>query len=175
MKILGNIRLAAITLITVASVAGSIVIQSPALATTDVSQPILQALTRLIQVEKVADDSYTHFLSTTGEKRFQTVLNQEGIHEQKLALVLAINGIANPIAALKPGEFTDPTLKTLYTNTITQGSASKRAALTTAVKLETADIQEINDILAMKPPAFIAKLLKDMRAQSVRHVQIFSK
>ncbi len=149
-------------------------IAAPAHANTNVSQPILAALDRLIRVEKVADDAYALFYQATKEQRFKTVLDQENAHEGKLALVLAVNGITNPIAQLKPGQFPDPGLRTLYQQLTAQGSTSKKAALASAVKLEKNDVSDINAILAMKPPTFVANILKELRAASLQHAKIFS-
>ena len=93
----------------------------------DLNDTEVASLLFMREEEKLARDVYNTLYSVWGQPTFQNIASSEQTHMDEVKQLLDRYGLTDP--ALTPGQFTDPTLQSLYNQLVAQGSASLADAL----------------------------------------------
>ena len=125
------------------------------------------------QEEKLARDVYQVLHTQWGAKIFSNIAASEQKHMNAVDTLIAANGLedATPEAA---GEFTYPELQELYDQLVEQGGASLADALAVGVAIETEDIADLDDALAVVEDAATRRVFTNLLNGSLRHLAAFN-
>ena len=122
--------------------------------------------------EKLARDVYNTLYSVWGQPTFQNIASSEQTHMDEVKQLLDRYGLTDP--ALTPGQFTDPTLQSLYNQLVAQGSASLADALKVGAAIEEIDIQDLQIRLTQTDNADIQWVYNNLMSGSVNHLNAFT-
>lgn len=132
-------------------------------------------LTYMREEEKVARDAYLTFYELWNIRSFQNIAKSEQAHMNSLKKLLTRYGLADPVTEDTVGEFTNPELQELYNTLIGQGSLSLADALSVAVLIEKADIDDLNDAVASTTHRDLSTVYKNLIRGSNSHLKAFTK
>lgn len=121
--------------------------------------------------EKLAHDVYLAMYDIWGTQIFSNIAGAEQTHTQAVATMLAQYGIDDPAATRGHGEFTDPTLQTLYDDLVERGSESATEALLVGALIEETDIRDLQERASTNPS--IAQLYASLERGSENHLRAF--
>lgn len=141
---------------------------------TTTSTAIEQALTFIIEEEKLAYDVYTVLGATWNLRPMQNIVRSEATHQSQVETLLATYGVSDPRSS-EIGAFTNPDLQQLYDELITQGSASATEAIQVGILIEKTDITDIDEMLAADLPDDIVSVLENLKAGSLNHLEAFER
>lgn len=97
--------------------------------------------------EKLARDVYTALFGKWGLSVFQNISPSEQQHTDAILTLLNKYGLKDPVGSNVAGVFTNPTLQTLYTKLVTQGSVSALEAYKVGATIEDLDIFDLEKAL----------------------------
>lgn len=125
------------------------------------------------QEEKLARDVYQVLHAQWGAKIFNNIAASEQKHMNAVDKLIVANGLedATPEAA---GEFTYPELQELYDQLVEQGSVSLADALAVGVAVETEDIADLENALAVTEDAAVRRVFTNLLNGSLRHLAAFN-
>jgi len=126
-------------------------LQDPLLVAADVvySQADLDALSYMIEEEKLAGDIYDAFYEQTGLRVFDKIGDAEDQHMATLIAQADIAGLnLDTILSFPEGQYSNPELQSLYDNLLATGSVSATAALEVGVAIELTDIADLQLAIA---------------------------
>ncbi|MDP3538708.1 MAG: DUF2202 domain-containing protein [Azonexus sp.] len=113
----------------------------------------LDSLRYMIEEEKLAGNVYRSFgLLYPTIKPFQNIPKSEDMHVAALVGQANLIGInVSDLTSLAAGHFQNPTLQSLYSSLVAQGSTSSFAALTVGKNIELLDIADLTAAMAQIP------------------------
>ncbi|MBN2391605.1 MAG: DUF2202 domain-containing protein [Anaerolineae bacterium] len=123
--------------------------------------------------EKLAHDVYLALYAEWQLPIFQNIAGSEQTHTDSVLQLITRYGLDDPAAGLAAGEFTDPTLQSLYDQLVAQGSASLEAALRVGAAIEEIDILDLEERLAQTDKADIQRVYENLLAGSRNHLRAF--
>jgi len=113
------------------------------------SQADLDALSYMIEEEKLAGDIYDAFYEQTGLRVFDKIGDAEDQHMDTLIAQANIAGLnLDTILSFPEGQYSNPELQSLYDNLLATGSVSATAALEVGVAIELTDIADLQLAIA---------------------------
>jgi len=125
------------------------------------------------QEEKLALDVYEVFSKQWGGRPFSNIVRAEQMHMDAVGNLLKTYQLADPIKGLKPGEFTDPKLKKLYSGMIATGKKSRLAALRIGAQIEDLDIYDLGKLSKETTRPDILGVYKMLTDGSKNHMRAF--
>ena len=123
--------------------------------------------------EKLAHDVYMALYAQWQLPIFQNIAGSEQTHTDAVVQLLTRYGLDDPAAGLAAGEFTDPTLQSLYDQLVAQGSVSLEAALRVGAAIEEIDILDLEERLSQTDKADIQRVYGNLLAGSRNHLRAF--
>ena len=148
---------------------GASVLDIPA---SDLSAEETAALLFMREEEKLARDVYNALYATWGQQTFLNIASSEQMHMDEVKVLMDRYALTDP--ALAPGQFTDPTLQTLYDQLMAQGSLSLADALKVGATIEEVDIVDLQTRLAQTDNADIQLAYTNLLNGSYSHLQAFT-
>jgi len=131
-------------------------------------------LVYMVEEEKLARDVYAKMFELWGLGMFRNISNAEQRHVEHVREVLKAQGLGDPTASAKPGEFTDARLQALYDTLVKKGAESLEAALTVGATIEDVDISDLEALKAKTKSEDIAALYNALIAGSENHLRSFA-
>lgn len=127
--------------------------------------------------EKLAYDVYSQMSTLWGGqvRVFGNIARSEASHTEAVRQLLIRYGLADPALNLQAGVFADASLQTLYTNLVTQGSASMVAALQVGAAIEEIDLLDIEAALLNIDNQDIRLVYDNLAKGSRNHLRSFVK
>jgi hypothetical protein len=163
-----------IALVTVAFAA--LLVAIPASSATALTATEASDLQYMREEEKLARDVYQALgAKWTAATVFQRIAQSEQRHVDAVKVVLDRYGIADPAAAMKPGEFVDRGLQKLYDTLVARGSVSLAAALQVGVQIENVDVADLQNALAETSNADLERLYGNLLRGSQNHLRAFTR
>jgi len=154
------------------SVAVSLAAQNvimPATLTTSESS----GLAYMREEEKLAHDLYAAFAEKWGLRLFANIAASEATHTATVLGILERYDQPDSAAGNAAGEFSDPSLQTLYDSLLAQGSVSLAAALHVGAAVEEIDIIDLEERLAQTTNADIVRVYTSLKNASGNHLSAF--
>jgi hypothetical protein len=148
---------------------GASVLDIPA---SDLSAEETAALLFMREEEKLARDVYNALYAAWGQQTFLNIAASEQMHMDEVKALMDRYALTDP--ALAPGQFTDPTLQTLYDQLMAQGSLSLADALKVGATIEEVDIVDLQTRLAQTDNADIQLLFTNLMNGSYSHLKAFT-
>ena len=125
--------------------------------------------------EKLARDVYRALAAKWSDAAvFARIAQSEQRHMDAVEVVLDRYGVADPAAGKAAGVFSDPKLQALYDDLVTEGRVSLQAAYAVGMKIEKADIADLQVALAATDNADLERLYGNLLAASKNHLQAFT-
>jgi len=131
-------------------------------------------LVYMVEEEKLARDVYAKMFELWGLRVFQNIVGAEQRHIERVRGVLKAQGLSDPTASAKPGEFADARLQKLYDTFVKKGSESPEAALAVGAAIEDLDISDLEALKAKTESDDIAALHNALIAGSENHIRSFA-
>jgi len=138
----------------------------------DLSTDETASLLYMREEEKLARDVYNALYAIWGQPTFQNIASSEQQHMDQIKLLLDRYALTDP--ALAPGQFTDPTLQTLYNQLVAQGSVSLADGLKVGAAIEEIDILDLQTRVAQTDNADIQLVYNNLISGSYNHLQAFT-
>ncbi|HKB58692.1 MAG TPA: DUF2202 domain-containing protein [Gallionellaceae bacterium] len=124
--------------------------------------------------EKVARDTYLTSYDTWGLEIFSNISSSEQSHMDAMLKLLEKYNLPDPAAGKAIGEFTNPTLQTLYNTLEGLSSASALSALKVGGLIEETDIRDIKAAVARSQHPDITKTYETLMCGSRNHLRSFA-
>lgn len=132
-----------------------------------------EGLVFMREEEKLARDVYLYFESLYPVPIFGNIAESEQRHMDAILTLLLRYGLDDPALDKEPGEFTDPTLQSLYDQLVAQGSASLEDALAVGVLIEETDIEDLEANLLNVIHKDIRRVYENLLRGSRNHLSAF--
>lgn len=163
-------------LIVIATVAlAGLVVVLPASSAVALTPAEKSELEFMREEEKLARDVYNVMAAKwTTATIFQRIAQSEQRHMNAVKVVLDRNGVADPAAGMKAGEFTNTELQKLYDQLVADGAKSLEAALAVGVQIEEADIADLETALAATSNEDLELVYGNLLRGSKNHLQAFT-
>ncbi len=123
--------------------------------------------------EKLAHDVYVTLYDKWGIFVFDNIANGESTHMAAIKALLDRYGLADPAAGKGVGEFTDPTLQSLYDQLVASGQVSLSGALRVGATIEEIDIRDLNATLADTTNRDVTLVYENLMKGSRNHLRAF--
>ncbi|MCD6269070.1 MAG: DUF2202 domain-containing protein [Deltaproteobacteria bacterium] len=131
------------------------------------------ALTYMVEEEKVARDVYNFLYETWGIPVFANIANAEQRHMDAIISLLDKYGLDNPVTNLDAGLFVNQELQTLYTNLIVAGQVDEEEALLVGATIEDVDIFDLIHELTVVDNEDITRVFENLLKGSENHLRAF--
>ena len=128
----------------------------------------------LREEEKLARDVYLTLGAQWGTPIFTNIAASEQTHMDSVAQLLTRYQLADPAAGRGVGEFQNTTLQALYTQLVTQGSASLVDGLTVGATIEDLDIRDLERMIADTTRPDLIKVYENLMKGSRNHLRSFT-
>ncbi|HRW74348.1 MAG: DUF2202 domain-containing protein [Saprospiraceae bacterium] len=125
--------------------------------------------------EKLAHDLYAKLYTIWPVQAFSHIAASELTHTEAVLLLIQKYNLDDPSEGNGPGEFTDPTLETLYNDLLNQGMASEIDALKVGALVEEVDIQDLQTALVKIDNQDIIWVYENLMKGSRNHLRAFVK
>ncbi|MBN1630491.1 MAG: DUF2202 domain-containing protein [Thermoleophilia bacterium] len=139
------------------------------------SQEEQEALLFLREEEKLAHDVYVTLYEKWGTQVFDNISRSELRHMDSMKGLLDNYGLADPIGSNELGVFTDPELQELFDTLVAQGSESEVEALEAGIAVETKDIADLEELIALTTHSDIKEVAQNLLDGSRKHLAAFSR
>lgn len=136
----GGAALVAIPTTVAIAATGSLVGEGEELSAADAD-----ALTFMVNEEKLAHDLYVEFADAWGLRVFQNIPLAEQQHADAVRSLFDAYGVDDPTQGLAQGEFSVPALQDLYDTLLAEGLESSTRALAVGALVEETDIEDLRD------------------------------
>lgn len=123
--------------------------------------------------EKLARDVYSTLYEQWGTPIFQNIAESEQAHMDAVETLINRYGLDDPVAGRDVGEFTDPTLQSLYAELVAQGSQSLADALRVGATIEEIDILDLEKHVAQTDVRAIQRVYENLTKGSRNHLRAF--
>jgi hypothetical protein len=127
----------------------------------------------LREEEKLARDVYLYLFDAWGQWIFENIAASEQKHMDAVKNLLDKYHLADPAAGNAEGVFTDPQLQELYSDLISEGSASKLQALRVGATIEDMDIFDLQYFLEQTDKMDITRVFENLMKGSRNHLRAF--
>jgi hypothetical protein len=124
--------------------------------------------------EKLAHDVYVTLYGMWGSRVFDNIAASEQKHTDAVLTLLNRYSVSDPAAGNALGEFTDPTLQTLYDQLTAQGAVSVVEALKVGAAIEELDILDLETCMAETTKPDILRVYGNLLAGSENHLRAFT-
>jgi hypothetical protein len=154
---------------------------APAMAADTLPDEVAATLAFMREEEKLAHDVYLLFSEMyaqqeAGSKIFVHIAESEQRHTDAVKALLEDYGLADPAAALAPGEFANEMLQELYTTLVNVGTSGFTEALGVGVVIEQKDMTDIVAVIDLSAAyADIVNVYSNLLAGSEHHLAAFLK
>lgn len=145
----------------------------PVAATTSLTEDEAEGLAFMREEEKLAHDVYVMLYEKWGLPVFKNISASEQTHSDAVKRLLDRYGLEDPAAGNAVGEFTNPTLQSLYDQLVAQGSLSIADALKVGAAIEEIDILDLQQRIAQADKADIVRLYTNLMKGSENHLRAF--
>jgi len=142
--------------------------------TGDLTAVEIEGLVFMREEEKLARDVYLVLYNQWNIPIFQNIANSEASHMQALLTLIERFGIEDPAVGNDVGEFTNPDLKALYDQLVSQGSQSLADALKVGAAIEEIDILDLEERLAQTDKDDIMLVYENLLKGSRNHLRSFT-
>lgn len=146
---------------------------SPASAA--VSTETAAMLQAMVVEEKLAHDVYVTLGDLYSVRSFDAIADSESRHQSAVRRVMKSHAVVDPTVGDPVGAFDDPDVQRMYDDLVAQGSASLAAAAQVGMAIETMDIADLDEALAVDQPADVTRVLSRLRAGSENHLAAFTR
>lgn len=168
-------------LLVVATLVAGTVVAAPALAqspvpvapTASLTEEEAEGLAFMREEEKLAHDVYVALYEKWGLPVFKNIAAAEQAHADAVKRLLDRYGVEDPAAGAAEGEFTNPTLQSLYEQLVARGSLSIADALKVGAAIEELDILDLQERIAQTDKADIARVYSNLLKGSENHLRAF--
>lgn len=123
--------------------------------------------------EKLARDVYTALYAKWSLSIFYNISRSEQKHMDAVKTLLDRYGIPDPAYGKGPGQFTDPYLQALYNDLVSQGMASRSAALKVGGAIEEIDIIDLRLRIKQTNKTDITNAYTNLTNGSYNHLRAF--
>jgi hypothetical protein len=123
--------------------------------------------------EKLARDVYLTLYETWDLPVFQNIADSEQTHMDAIRTLIDRYGLEDPVAGNAIGEFSDPTLQSLYDDLTASGQESLAAALRVGAAIEEIDIIDLEATIAQTDEADIVRVYENLMRGSRNHLRAF--
>ncbi len=137
-----------------------------------VSESNKAELVYLYQEEKLARDLYTKLYEKWGLNVFKNISKSEQKHMNSVANLAKKASVQLP-TNLAVGKFENSDLQNLYNKLLTDGMASKEAAIKVGILVEETDIKDLQKTLSNSSDSSVKKVLNSLLKGSERHLKAF--
>jgi hypothetical protein len=144
-------------------------------ATPTLSPSEASALQYMREEEKLARDVYTTLAAKWNTPVFRNIARSEQQHMDAVKVLLDRYDIADPAADTAAGSFKNPSLQTLYTKLVRQGSVSFAAAMAVGVQIEKLDIADLQSRIAQADKTDVRAVFTQLSRASARHQRAFER
>jgi len=148
----------------------SLVSQLPVQDLSDVEK---DAVTKMIEEEKLARDVYTYLYKVWNNSVFDRISQSEQRHMDAVAAILDKYGLANPVAGLDYGQFATPEMQELYDALIARGQQSLEDAMQVGATIEDLDIKDLETLLPQIDNDDIRTVFQNLMKGSRNHMRAF--
>ncbi len=145
----------------------------PVAAATSLTEDEADALAFMREEEKLAHDVYVTLYDKWGLPVFKNISAAEQTHSDAVKRLLDRYGVEDPAAGNAVGEFTNPTLQSLYDQLVAQGSLSITDALKVGAAIEEIDILDLQERIAQTDKADITRVYSNLLKGSENHLRAF--
>lgn len=141
-------------------------------------QPLSQierdALTGMIEEEKLAHDVYVTLAESTALPLYTNIAGAESRHVNALRQVALRYSVDVPSASNMIGEFSDPKFKELYVSLVKKGKNSPLDAAEVGAKIEELDISDLTTAIANSTHDDITAVYSNLQRASRNHLRSYS-
>lgn len=142
-------------------------------SSTPLSDAEKDALTYMVEEEKLARDVYTFLASKWNLPVFSNIAQSEQAHMDSVLVLINRYGLTSPVSATA-GVFTNTTLQSLYTSLTQKGSQSLADALLVGGAIEELDIADLQTRLASTTHLDVQQVFNNLMLGSYNHLQAFA-
>lgn len=125
--------------------------------------------------EKLARDVYAALHARHPHRVFAHIGQAEQRHLDAMLALVQRYGLPDPVAGLPAGQFGDPVMDALYVELVAAGNVSLEAALRVGVRIERADIADLQDALDRTRKPDIRRVYGHLLAGSRNHLAAFTR
>ena len=134
----------------------------------------IEALSFMVEEEKVARDVYNALYEIWGIPAFTNIAKAEQRHMDAIISLINKYGLENPVDGLEIGIFVNQDLQTLYNNLIDSGQESQEQALLVGATIEDVDIFDLLNELQVVDNEDITKVFENLLKGSQNHLRAFN-
>lgn len=134
----------------------------------------IEALTFMVEEEKLARDVYNTLYEIWGIPAFTNIAKAEQNHMDAIITLINKYGLENPVDGLDIGIFVNQDLQTLYNNLIDAGQESQEQALLVGATIEDVDIFDLINELLIVDNEDITKVFENLLKGSGNHLRAFN-
>ncbi len=124
--------------------------------------------------EKLARDVYLELYEQWGLSLFQNIASSEQTHMDAIGTLIDAYGLDDPADGNDIGEFTDPTLQSLYADLVATGSQSLADALRVGAAIEEIDILDLEERIAQTDAGNVQQIYDNLMRGSYNHLSSFA-
>jgi hypothetical protein len=146
---------------------------SSPVAADELSADEIDGILYMREEEKLARDVYLTLCEQWGLQVFQNIANSEQAHMDALKTLIDRYGLDDPTVGKEIGEFSDPTLQSLYGELTASGQESLSAALKVGAAIEEIDIMDLEEHIAQTDKADILRVYENLMRGSRNHLRAF--
>jgi len=143
-------------------------------AFSQLSNTEITTLQYMREEERLAHDAYLSLYEIWGTPIFATIAQSELSHTNAVLNQINRYSLADPALGLMPGEFAFSELQTLYDTLLASGQQSELAALQVGITIETTDITDLQQALAITTSSSIEQVYTNLLKGSTNHLQAFT-
>ena len=125
--------------------------------------------------EKLARDVYLALYEKWGIRTFANIARAEQKHMDAVGLLIEKQGLVDPAADTKMGEFKNPDLASLYASLVQLGSKSPQDALTVGAIIEDLDISDLDAYLIRTEDPYARIVYTNLLKGSENHMRSFAR
>lgn len=138
------------------------------------SDTLKQDLTFMREEERLARDVYTALAAKyDGAAPMANIKNSEQRHFDATGALLTRYGIADPSAGLPAGDYAMDELDAMYAELMALGNKSLADAYEVGVKIEVADIEDLEKVIARTSEADAKRVFENLLNGSENHLKAF--
>lgn len=144
-------------------------------ATGEMAPSQAEGILYMREEEKLARDVYLALYDVWGIRTFANIARAEQKHMDAVASLIESQGLVDPAADTKKGEFMNPDLAALYTSLVELGSQSPQDALTVGAIIEDLDISDLDAYLLVTDDPYAKVVYANLLKGSENHMRSFTR
>jgi hypothetical protein len=151
----------------------ALMVKDGAVQNITLTQTEAASLLYMIEEEKMALDVYDALYETTGIESFDTILNSEQKHYDKLIEVALKAGLDTSTISDEAGIYTNSEIQDLYTTLLAQGSLSSEDAINVGILIEQTDIADLQSAIESTDVTLLGQVYSHLLDASTKHLAAF--